>query len=87
GRDDIGRLEPGLAADVVGFRIDDIAHAGALGGPVAALVTCAPTRVAFSVINGRVVAEGGELVGVDIAALVERHNAASRRLLARSGLL
>src|SRR5207344_1538066 len=29
GRDDIGSLEPGKAADVVAFRIDDLEHAGA----------------------------------------------------------
>ena len=40
-RDDIGSLAPGMAAGRVAFRIDDLAHAGALGDPVAALLTCA----------------------------------------------
>jgi 8-oxoguanine deaminase len=87
GRDDIGSLEPGKAADLVAFRIDDMEHAGALGDPVAALVTCAPTRAWLSVIDGRVLVEGGELLGVDCGLLVERHNAISRRLLQRAGLM
>lgn len=44
-RDDIGSLEPGKAADVVAFRVDDLGHAGALGDPVAGLLTCAPGTV------------------------------------------
>jgi 8-oxoguanine deaminase len=87
GRDDIGSLEPGKAADLVAFRIDDLQHAGALGDPVAALVTCAPARAWLSVIDGRVLVEGGELLRVDCGLLVERHNAISRRLLQRAGLM
>jgi cytosine/adenosine deaminase-related metal-dependent hydrolase len=80
-RDDIGRLAPGMAADLVAFRIDGIEHAGAQADPVAALLTCAPGRAWLSVINGRVVVEDGVLVGVDLGPLVERHNAISQRML------
>jgi cytosine/adenosine deaminase-related metal-dependent hydrolase len=85
-RDDIGSIEPGKAADVVAFRIDDIEHAGSLGDPVAALVTCTPTRAWLSVINGRVVVENGLLRNVDLPQLVDRHNAISRSLLQKAGL-
>jgi len=37
-------------------------------------------------VNGRIVVERGELVGVDLPALVERHNRLARRLLERAGL-
>ncbi|MEO8008377.1 MAG: 8-oxoguanine deaminase [Betaproteobacteria bacterium] len=85
-RNDIGSLEPGNAADVVAFRIDDLGHAGALGDAVAALVTCAPARAWLSVINGRIVVEDGVLCGIDLGALIERHNKISRGMLARAGL-
>lgn len=81
GRDDIGSLQPGMAADLVAFRVDGIEHAGAQGDPVAALLTCSPVRAWTSVINGRVVVDDGVLLGVDLPQLVVRHNAASRRLL------
>jgi cytosine/adenosine deaminase-related metal-dependent hydrolase len=84
-RDDIGCLEPGKAADFVAFRIDDLAHAGGLSDPVAALVTCAPARVWLSVINGRVIVEDGELRTVELGPLVERHNQISRGMLERAG--
>ena len=86
GRDDIGALAPGMAADFVAFRVDDLAHAGGRSDPVASLLTCTPGRVALSVINGRIVVEDGELRGIDLGALVAQHNRISRALLERAGL-
>ena len=86
GRDDVGSLQPDMAADFVAFRVDDLAHAGSGSDPVAALLTCAPGRVAWSVINGNVVVEGGHLHGADLGPLVERHNRISGAMLERAGL-
>jgi len=84
GRDDIGSLESGKAADLVAFRIDDLTHAGGLSDPVAALLTCAPARVWLSMINGQLVVENGEIPGLDIEALVARHNELSNALLEKA---
>ena len=85
-REDIGSLAPGMAADLVGFRIDDLAHAGAQGDPVAALMTCAPQNAWFSVINGKARVEAGKLAsGIDLPGLIERHNRIAAAMLARSG--
>src|ERR1700710_544743 len=54
-RDDIGALKPGMAADIVTFKMDQVGHAGALHDPVAALVFCTPANVDCSIVNGRVV--------------------------------
>ncbi len=86
GRDDIGSLEAGKAADLVAFRLDDIHHSGAQGDPVAGLLTCRPAAAWFSVIDGEVVVESGALTRVDVGALVTAHREASRRLLTRAGL-
>src|SRR5512136_857984 len=40
GRDDIGQLAPGKAADFIGFRLDRLDFAGALHDPLAALIFC-----------------------------------------------
>lgn len=85
GRNDIGSLESGKAADMVAFRIDDLQHAGGLSDPVAALLTCAPGSVWLSVINGQIVVENGEFPGLDIDALVTRHNQLSQQLLEKAG--
>jgi cytosine/adenosine deaminase-related metal-dependent hydrolase len=84
GRDDIGSLESGKAADLVAFRVDDLNHAGGLSDPVASLLTCAPGKAWLSVINGVVVVEDGEIPDLDINSLVTRHNLLSRQLLEKA---
>jgi cytosine/adenosine deaminase-related metal-dependent hydrolase len=74
GRDDVGQLTPGKCADIAAFNVQGIDHAGALHDPMAALVFCAPTKVAFSVINGRIIARNGQLLTLDLPVLLERHN-------------
>jgi cytosine/adenosine deaminase-related metal-dependent hydrolase len=82
GRDDIGALAPGMAADFAAFDLRGVNMAGALHDPVAALAFCAPERASFVVINGRVVVEGGRLTTLDLPPIVERHNRLSLELAA-----
>ena len=81
GRDDIGSLQPGKAADFAVFRVDDLAHAGAGADPVAALVLCAPVSAEETWAHGRAVIASGRPVGVELESLIERHNKASLRLV------
>jgi 8-oxoguanine deaminase len=80
-RTDIGMLKPGMAADIVAFDVGDIEHAGALHDPLAALVFSAPTRAAYTMVNGKVVVREGRLVTVDERKLAARHNALAMTLL------
>jgi cytosine/adenosine deaminase-related metal-dependent hydrolase len=80
GRDDIGALAPGMAADFVAFDLRQPSFAGALHDPVAALVFCAPSQVSLSVIDGKVVVRDGRLATLELAPLIERHNALARTL-------
>jgi 8-oxoguanine deaminase len=81
GRDDIGALAPGMAADFIGFRLDTLDLAGgAVHDPLAALLFCRPPNVALSVIDGRVRVRDGALVDVDLPPLIARHNAIARAL-------
>jgi 8-oxoguanine deaminase len=81
GRDDVGSLAPGMAADLIGFDLNRLDFAGALHDPVAALVFCTPPRVDLSVINGQIVVQDGELTTVEIDPLIERHNQIARALV------
>jgi cytosine/adenosine deaminase-related metal-dependent hydrolase len=88
GRDDIGSLAPGMAADVVAFDLDDLWHSGgAVHDPVAALVFCQPQPAAFALVNGKLLVQNGVPLHIDLLALVEHHNRAARGLLARAGKL
>jgi 8-oxoguanine deaminase len=81
GRRDIGVLEPGRCADFVAISLDRLEYAGALHDPVAAAVMCAPVGVERSVVHGRTVVEGGELVTLEMAPLLARHNRLASSLL------
>ena len=75
GRDDIGYLASAMAADFIGYRLDTLDLAGgAVHDPLAALIFCHPPKVDLSVINGHVRVLDGQLLDVDLPALVERHN-------------
>lgn len=84
-RDDIGALKPGMAADIVMFKLDQIGFAGALHDPVAALVFCTPANVSHSIINGKVVVRDGQLCTVDLPLVIERHNELARILALATG--
>jgi cytosine/adenosine deaminase-related metal-dependent hydrolase len=84
GRDDIGHLAPGMAADVVAFDLHDVGFAGgAEHDPLAALVFCAPARAALSIVNGHVVVRDGRLTTIDLPVVLERHRALARTLLSK----
>jgi cytosine/adenosine deaminase-related metal-dependent hydrolase len=81
GRDDIGQLATGKAADLLGLRLNRLDYAGALHDPLAALVFCAPQRVDLSIIDGRIVIQDGHLLTVDLQPAIERHNQIARELV------
>lgn len=84
GRDDLAQLAPGKAADFIGYKIDRLDFAGgAVHDPIAALLLCTPKGVDLSVINGRVVVQHGALSGIDLEAVVRRHDQLASRMAAR----
>jgi cytosine/adenosine deaminase-related metal-dependent hydrolase len=83
GRDDVGRIEAGCAADLIAIKLNRVEYAGAMHDPLAAVVFCAPRGVDFSMINGRVVVNQGHIVTLDVLKVVERHNRLSAAMIAR----
>jgi 8-oxoguanine deaminase len=82
GRDDIGYLAHGMAADFIGYRLDTLGLAGAaVHDPLASLVFCHPPQVDLSVINGQVRVQHQRLLEVDLPALIQRHNAIAHALV------
>jgi len=81
-RDDIGALEPGMAADIVSVALDDIGLTGAHHDPLAALLFCHVPRVKHSIVNGRVVVRDGQIATLDLPALIARHNRLAGELAA-----
>jgi 8-oxoguanine deaminase len=74
GRTDIGRLAPGLAADLIAIDFNRLEYAGANHDPLAAVVMCSPAWVDHSWVGGTRVVERGTLTGIDVGPMVEEHN-------------
>jgi cytosine/adenosine deaminase-related metal-dependent hydrolase len=84
GREDVGSLEPGKAADVILVDTRRLSYAGAGGDVLAALVFSPwPEPVDTVMVDGRILVESGALVGVDVGALVDRADRIAARLLAK----
>ncbi|MFC3231395.1 8-oxoguanine deaminase [Marinibaculum pumilum] len=80
GREDIGRLAPGCAADLALFRMDDIQFAGA-DDPLAALLLAGATRADRVMVAGRWLVEDGAIPGLDLPALMARQRDLARHLV------
>jgi 8-oxoguanine deaminase len=85
GRDDIGALEKGKAADFIAVNVNRLDFTGALHDPVSALIFCTPPRIDLSVINGRVIVENGVLTTLELPPVIERHNKIAKEMVDRAG--
>lgn len=81
GRDDVGAIAVGMAADFIAINLDRPQFAGALHDPVAALIFCQANSVDYSFINGKKVVDQGRLTTVELETLVEKTNAIAHQLV------
>ena len=85
GRDDIGVLAPGYAADITAFDRRSIDFAGSDWDPLASLLFCGPVKASHTIVNGQSVVEDGQLVTMAMDRMLERHAAMSHNLMQASG--
>jgi cytosine/adenosine deaminase-related metal-dependent hydrolase len=81
GREDIGSLQPGMAADFIAINIDTPQLAGAQHDPVAALLFCDVDRVDYSFINGRCVVKERQFLPFDLEPVSAEVNQLSRAMV------
>jgi cytosine/adenosine deaminase-related metal-dependent hydrolase len=80
GREDLGSLEPGKAADLAVWRTDGLEFGGA-DDLVAALVLTAPQRVERLYVGGEEIVREGRLLTADEAEIAREHRAHAARFL------
>jgi cytosine/adenosine deaminase-related metal-dependent hydrolase len=91
GRDDIGQLAPGCAADLALVDLRQVGYGGGLHDPLATLLMAGDSTVVdTTIVNGVIVVRDGRLTQVSQARVVDdaNRNSASmvRRATARTGL-
>lgn len=75
GRKDIGHLAVGMCADIAMFDLNTLDFAGgAVHDPVGALMLCASSKAAYTIVNGKIVVKNGQLCTVDLNPLIQQHN-------------
>ena len=79
---EIGVIEPGAVADVAVWSLTGPSFAGAVADPIEAWLRCGPAAARDTVVNGRAVVRGGELVSTRLDELLVAHDRLSRRIQA-----
>jgi len=79
GRDDCGRIAPGMRADLAIWDMAGVEAAGAWD-PVAALVLCGPGRVRDLFVEGRQVVRDGQVTSIDLPRVIAMQTRLARRL-------
>ncbi len=78
----IGQLKEGWAADMAIFDVHKLEYAGSLSDPLAALLFSGYNHgTDYTIVNGRVAVEHGQLVGFPEEELTQKANAIAARML------
>lgn len=79
GRKDIGRIAPGLLADLAFFSLDELRFSGS-GDPLAALLLCGAHQARHVMVGGQWVVKDNEFLHADIHELKHNHRQQALRL-------
>ena len=77
GRPELGEIAVGKRADLALYKLDELRFSGH-GDPLAALVLCGAHHADRVMVEGRWTVVDGVIPGLDLAALMRRHQAAAR---------
>lgn len=82
GREEIGSIEKGMAADIILINLNQIGYAGAMDDPVSASVLCGDSQIIdISIVNGEIAVKDGRLTQINQEELIKEANIISQKLL------
>lgn len=85
GRNDIGSLEVGKAADIAIFDLNKLEYTGSLSDPLAALIFSGINHEAdMTIVNGKIGVREGKLLNIDETEIIENGNQISENILKRA---
>jgi cytosine/adenosine deaminase-related metal-dependent hydrolase len=86
GQPEIGRIEPGMAADMALFRLDRLDYAGAMADPAHAVLFCGSApRAEYTIVAGKVLVEKGRLTGLDEQEIFHEANTLATEMRRQAG--
>jgi 8-oxoguanine deaminase len=78
----VGKIKEGWLADLALFNINKLEYTGSLSDPLAALLFAGIShQTEYTIVNGKVVVNHGNLVGVNEESIIQKGNAIAKRLL------
>ena len=81
----IGSIKTGNAADIAVFNMERLDFAGAMSDPISAIVFCgAGLRADYTIVNGKIVVENGQLLSIDEKEIFHRSNAFTKKILEKT---
>ena len=87
GFDKVGTLEVGMAADLCLYEMNRMDYAGALSDPLAAIIFSGYShQVDTTIVNGKVVVEGGRLKNMDEETLRDEANKQAKIMLEKADI-
>jgi cytosine/adenosine deaminase-related metal-dependent hydrolase len=76
---ELGELSIGAAGDLVAWKLEGPSFAGVVGDLIEGWLRCGPVGAHHTVVHGRPVVAGGELVAPALDEMLRRHNRLARR--------
>ncbi|MBW2408741.1 MAG: 8-oxoguanine deaminase [Deltaproteobacteria bacterium] len=84
GFEKVGKIRQGWAADLALFNVGKLEYSGSLSDPLAAIIFSGYNHGAeYTIVNGKVTVENGNLTGYDEVELMNKCNAISERMISR----
>ncbi|MEP0073586.1 MAG: 8-oxoguanine deaminase [Marinomonas sp.] len=81
GRSDIGEIAVNKQADIVFYKMDELRFSGS-HDPISALLLCGAEKAEHVMIGGQWRVQEGQIIGLDIESLIEKHKALAKALVA-----
>jgi cytosine/adenosine deaminase-related metal-dependent hydrolase len=87
GRNDIGSIEIGKAADLAIFDLNKIDYAGSISDPLASLFFCGTSqRTKYTIVNGEILVKDSRLVNIEEERLKHKADKAVLNLYKKAGV-
>ena len=85
GRDDIGSIEVGKAADIILIETKKLGYAGGMHDPVAALLFSGNSHIVdTTIVNGKILVQDGKLLNLDENKIIKEANRIASEMLKRA---